>query len=219
MSLLEVKNIEKSFQKTPVLKGVSLTASSGICIGLLGSNGSGKSTLLSILAGVLPADKGTFLLDGKKPDSALFGYVPQGTPLMEELTAWDNLRLWYDAETLNKELSGGVLEMLGIGEFLKVPVRKLSGGMKKRLSIACVVVKKPPVLLLDEPGAALDLVCKQNIADYLAEYKKGGGTIVLTTHDAAELALCDTWYLLRNGRLEAYDYDGDLQKLAGELAK
>ena len=220
---IELKNIRKRFGKKEVLKGIDLTCSGGQCIGILGSNGSGKSTLLSILAGVLPGDGGEFLWDGTdlfrdtKRRSRLVGYVPQGTPLLEELTAWDNLLLWYDKPELEKELSSGVLKMLGIGEFLKVPVHKMSGGMKKRLSIGCAVSKRPPILLLDEPTAALDLACKESIAAYLRQYKAAGGLLLLTTHDVLELQLCDAWYIIKDGVLTPFTFDGDLKKLVESL--
>ncbi|MBE6926831.1 MAG: ABC transporter ATP-binding protein [Ruminococcaceae bacterium] len=214
---LEIKNICKHFRKAEILKNVSLKTESGNCIGILGSNGTGKSTLLSILAGVQIPDSGEFLLDGQKPVSAQIGYVPQGTPLMEELTARDNLLLWYSRETMEKELQDGVLHMLGIGEFLNKQVRKLSGGMKKRLSIGCAVFQKPPVLLLDEPTAALDLICKEQIRAYLQSYKESGGILLLTTHDPEELALCDATYILKDGVLTPYCFDGDMQKLVANL--
>ena len=220
---LEVCEIVKSYRRRRVLQGVSFAAESGECIGILGSNGCGKSTLLSILAGVQPAEKGSFLLDGNdlfrytKELRQTVGYVPQGTPLMEELSARDNLRLWYTSDEMEKELHGGVLSMLGIDAFLKVPVSKMSGGMKKRLSIGCAVAKHPSVLLLDEPMAALDLVCKQHIAAYLAERKRRGDILVLVTHDVMEMQLCDRWYILKDGRLVPFAYDGDLEKLAASI--
>ncbi len=220
---IEIQHITKSFRKKAVLRDIQLTASGGQCIGILGSNGSGKSTLLSILAGVQEADSGAFLCDGQnlltnaKRRAALVGYVPQGTPLVEELTAWDNLRLWYNKPALKQELTDGVLAMLGIGEFIKTPVCKLSGGMKKRLSIGCAMAKRPPILLLDEPTAALDLVCKQSIAQYLQRYKRSGGLLLLTTHDVLELTLCDAWYLVKDGVLEPFHYGGDPQKLVERL--
>ena len=177
---IQLEHIEKSYRKKQVLTDVCLEAESGSCIGILGTNGSGKSTLLSILAGVLARDNGKFLCDGEdlfenpRRRSALVGYVPQGTPLIDELSARDNLLLWYDKATLEEELEKGVLKMLGIADFIKVPVRKMSGGMKKRLSIGCAVAKRPPILLLDEPTAALDLVCKEHIAEYLTRYKMAG---------------------------------------------
>ena len=220
---IEIKNIAKRYQKKQVLKDITLKASGNTCIGILGSNGCGKSTLLSILAGVLRSDGGSFLYDGKdllsdgKLRSRLVGYVPQGTPLLEELTAWDNLLLWYDRDILQKELESGVLKMLGIGDFLKVPVSKMSGGMKKRLSIGCAVANRPPVLLLDEPTAALDLPCKERIAEYLRQYKAAGGLLLLTTHDVPELQLCDAWYIIKDGVLEPFVFDGDLKKLVESL--
>lgn len=220
---IEIQNITKHFRSKEVLKGVSFSAVSGQCIGILGSNGCGKSTLLSILAGVLPCDSGAFLYEGndlfhfRRQRAELVGYVPQGTPLIEELTAYDNLLLWYDKKQLHKELQGGLLEMLGVGDFLKVPVSKLSGGMKKRLSIGCAIAKHPPILLLDEPMAALDFVCKQRISRYLTEHKEKGGILILVTHDVQELDLCDACYILKDGVLTPYAYTGDLEALVEKL--
>lgn len=220
---IELTGLYKSYKRKQVLDKVSLTANPGDCVGILGGNGCGKSTLLSILAGVQKADAGSFLyqredlLRNGKLRSEVLGYVPQGNPLMEELNAWDNLRLWYDGGAIRRELEGGVLEMLGIGAFLKTPVHKMSGGMKKRLSIGCAVMANPKILLLDEPSAALDIICKEHIYQYLAGYKAQGGTIFLATHDIQELELCDQCYILKEGRLMPYSYDGDIHRLAGEL--
>ena len=146
-------------------------------------------------------------------------FVPQGDPLMEELSAWDNLRMWYDRKTLERELSGGALKMLGIDSFLKTPVRRMSGGMKKRLSIGCAVVSHPGILVLDEPSAALDPVCKENIRSYLNVYRKEGGIVLVATHDAQDLELCDMCYILRDGTLHRWQYGGDFHKLAEELCE
>lgn len=220
---IEISGVAKSYRRREVLRDISFTAKGGECIGILGSNGCGKSTLLSILAGVQSADAGSFLLEGNdlfrytKVLRERVGYVPQGTPLMEELTARDNLRLWYDSAALARELDGGVLSMLGVGEFLNVAVSKMSGGMKKRLSIGCAVAKHPTVLLLDEPMTALDLACKQRIFSYLQERKQKGDILVLVTHDVMEMQLCDRWYILKDGVLTPYVYDGDREKLAASL--
>ncbi len=220
---IELKHIAKKFKKKQVLQDICLQAESGSCIGILGANGSGKSTLLSILAGIQDSDGGSFLCDGTdlmknaKKRAELVGYVPQGTPLIEELTARDNLLLWYDKKSMQKELSDGVLALLGIGEFLNVVVSKMSGGMKKRLSIGCAMAKKPPIVLLDEPTAALDLSCKQSIAAYLRHYKNSGGLLLLTTHDVMELELCDAWYIIRDGVVVPFTYDGNVQKLVESL--
>ncbi len=220
---IEIKHLRKRFQRKAVLKDIDLTIRPGTCVGILGANGSGKSTMLSILAGVQNADGGEFLWDGRdllrdsKTRAAKVGYVPQGTPLIEELTARDNLLLWYDRKQMERELEDGVLKLLGIGEFLKVPVSKMSGGMKKRLSIGCSMAKSPSLLLLDEPCAALDPVCKQSIYEYLEIFKKRGGALILTTHDESDLALCDKIFILKNGILTPYEYDGNINRLAKEL--
>ncbi len=220
---IELAGIQKSYKHKKVLEKVSLKTGKGSCVGILGGNGCGKSTLLSILAGVQKADGGAFFYQGqdlfqsKTSLASVLGYVPQGNPLIEELNAWDNLRMWYDKRTLHRELEGGVLSMLGIDSFLKVPVRKMSGGMKKRLSIGCAVVSRPKVLLLDEPSAALDIICKERIYHYLEGFRAEGGIALLATHDMQELELCDACYILKQGILVPYQYDGDIHRLAGEL--
>lgn len=220
---MEIREIKKKYGKKEVLNGVGLSAEKGCCIGILGGNGSGKSTLLSILAGVQRPDGGSFcwentdLLENHCVRNQVVGYVPQGNPLMEELTAWDNLRLWYTREELKRELKEGVLAMLGIPDFIKLPVYKMSGGMKKRVSIGCAVANHPELLLLDEPSAALDLICKVRIGNYLREFTSGGGIVLLATHDVQELELCDTWYILKDGVLTPYQYDGNIHHLIGRL--
>lgn len=220
---MQVKKIKKKYGKKSVLNDVTFNIESGICVGILGGNGSGKSTLLSILAGVLACDGGGFTYKGVdlfkdgKTRSKVVGYVPQGTPLIDELSAKDNLRLWYNSSELNESLNNGVLSVLGINEFLKVPVYKMSGGMKKRLAIGCAVAHNPDVLLLDEPSAALDLACKEQIMNYLDSLKKNGGRILLATHDVQELPLCDKLYILKDGVLTPYEFDGDVHKLARVL--
>ena len=220
---ITIKNIHKKYGKKEVLKGINFSASSGQCIGILGDNGSGKSTLFSILAGIQPADKGEFLLNGhdlfkySRKRRELVGYVPQGTPLIEELSARDNLLLWYTKEEMEKELKGGVLKMLGIDKFLKVQVSKMSGGMKKRLSIGCAVAEKPPILLLDEPMSALDLSCKKEIFKYIENQKKAGGIVLLVTHDILELKLCDACYTVKNGVLEAMEPIDNIEGLIKEF--
>lgn len=225
--ILNGTNISKAFKKNakPVLENISFTAESGQCIGILGANGCGKSTLLSILAGAQHADCGTLTLNGKSlfdsktPSRKEIGYVPQENPLIEELTAYDNLRLWYcDSRLkLKAELENGILAMLGIPDFLHVRVNQMSGGMKKRLNIGCAVAQDPPVLLLDEPGAALDLICKERIGVYLRNRKAQGKIILIATHEEQEIDLCDQIYILKNSQLQPADYDGNIHHLVSRL--
>ena len=219
----ELKDIKKSYGKKEVLRGVSLPLERGQSIALAGANGSGKSTLLRLLAGVIPSGGGEFWWQGSDllRDRALarraVAYVPQGTPLIDELTAWDNLRLWYDRDALERSLQEGMLRQLGVGSFLKTAAGKLSGGMRKRLSIGCAMSGQPEILLLDEPTAALDLPCKQALLDAFALFRQQGGLILMATHDLLELGSCDRVYLLSGGVLSLYDYDGDPRRLARAL--
>ncbi len=216
---IKIDNIRKKYGKKVVLDGVTFSAAGGECIGIVGANGCGKSTLLSILAGVQRADGGSFLCDdvdlfsAKDKRNKLVGYVPQGTPLLSELTALDNLRLWYDKKSLEASLDNGMLKTLGIDSFLKTPVYKMSGGMKKRLSIGCGVANSPDILILDEPTAALDLICKEQISEFIIEHKNRGGAVLLTTHDEGELKMCDKIYVIKVGKAIESRYNGSAKPL------
>ena len=149
---------------------------------------------------------GQLLLDGKKAQARLLqnqiGYVPQDNPLFPELTVKDNLLLWYGKrEALQKELECGVTEKLGLNELLKKRVDTLSGGMQRRVCIGCAMAGNPRILIMDEPGAALDLECKEILYAWLAEYRKAGGTILMSSHEKSEWEMGDNIYMLRDGKL------------------
>ena len=222
---ITIKNIQKSYSRkgVDILKDISFTANSGECIGILGLNGCGKTTLLSSMAGLVVPDNGSFLLDGENIfDSHSFeekiGYVPQNNPLMDDLSARDNLRLWYTGSNLHldEELNHGILKSLGIDQFVDKKVSQLSGGMKKRLSIGCSMANQPPVLLMDEPSASLDIDCKEIIAQYVKNFTKAGGIVIIATHEEGEIKLCDRIFLLKNGYLHPYEYM-DLHTLTKDL--
>ena len=221
--MIEIKGIRKSYGKHSVLAGVDFTVEPGEIVGILGENGSGKSTLLTILAGLQKPNAGFFNIDGKdllkntKLRNDLVAYVPQETPLISELTAWDNLKMWYKTDRLKKELDNGFLKMLGIDQFLKVPVSQMSGGMKKRLTIGCAINSNPKLMLLDEPTAALDLVCKEKIYNYFQQLRNQGGSLIIATHEVQEIELCDKCFIIKDGKLVPYRYDGDIPHLIGRL--
>lgn len=206
-----------------MLDGVSFEVGPGECAGIVGANGCGKTTLLSIAAGAVRPDQGSVMFDGREAvgHPGVFArstaYVPQENPLMPELSAWDNLLLWYrgDKKRLREDLESGTARVMGVGEFLRTPAGKLSGGQKKRLSIAGALANRAPVLILDEPGAALDLACKEEIKSYLSGYMKAGGAVVLTSHEMAELSLCSRMYVLGNGRLREIPVTRSAEKLIG----
>lgn len=224
--MLVINSLCKSFKKKTVLDNVSLEVSSGEIIGIVGMNGSGKSTMLSILSGVVKPDSGTFFFNeqnlqtNKKNISSIIGYVPQDTVLLEELTGLDNLKLWYEPAELKKALnSQSVISMLELQPFLNKTVSKMSGGMKKRISIACAVAHSPKILLLDEPSTALDLPCKEKLNNYYKQFALNGGIIIIATHEVQELELCTKTFVLSSGHLNPFEYDGNIQNLINSIAK
>ena len=186
--MLEVKGISKHYKNKQILNGISFAAGPGQCVGIAGGNGCGKTTLLSILAGVNRPDRGSICFDGveavgnRKVFERNAAYVPQENPLIPELTARDNYRL-------------------GLTEFLGTPAGKLSGGQKKRLSIASALSNQASLLIMDEPGAALDLEAKEEILTYIRNYLKNGGTVILTSHETQELSICTQLFVMKRGLL------------------
>lgn len=208
MERLKAVNIAGSYGRRKVFYGVDINVQAGQCVGIIGTNGCGKSTFLNILAGLKKADSGDIYFDGKRVSGVagrqLFinytGYVPQENNLIPELTVMDNLRLWYrDAGELRQGLQRGFLHELGIDGMCRMKTAKLSGGMRKRVSIGCALAGSPPVLILDEPGAALDLPGKADIRRYLGMYRELGGTVLLATHDESDLDMCDRVFVLNGG--------------------
>ncbi|MCD7905278.1 MAG: ABC transporter ATP-binding protein [Clostridiales bacterium] len=210
--MIEVKNLSKKY-KNKVLNGLYLKADKGECIGILGANGCGKTTLLEILSGSRKPDGGEITVFGKNPlknkavFSACIGYVPQENPLIYDLSVKDNIRLWFDGNRAEFKalFEKGIVSRLGLDEIKNKRVDKISGGMKRRLSIALALLKSPPVLLLDEPTTALDLKLKADIRNILKIYLESGGTVIMTTHDEGDLAVCTRLLLLKESRLTEID--------------
>ncbi len=209
MHIIEVNDIHKKYRRKKVLTGASFYADTGECVGIVGANGCGKSTLLNILSGSLTPNSGDILYNGvsamhsRRIFSEMTGFVPQDNPLMGHLSVYDNLRFWYcgSGHNLDADMINGLPHRFGLDNYRNTDVSKLSGGMQKRLSIACALAKNPPITILDEPGASLDIVCKEDIKNYFTSYLEQNGTIVITSHEIGELSLCDRMYLLQDGIL------------------
>ena len=201
--MIEVTAIAKNYKKRQVLRNISFQVQSGECVAIVGRNGCGKSTLLQIMAGILKADAGEIWYYGQKACGKAYrrfcGYVPQGNPLIEELSVNDNLKLW---GAVKAGRMSEVVERFQLDEILKMPVCRLSGGMKRRLAIACACFNWPPILLLDEPTTALDLYYKESIHEFLEHYRALDGMIIMTTHDEAEIRNADRCMVMTEGRLK-----------------
>ncbi len=219
----EIKGITKKYGKNPILHDVSFIAKEGEEVCIVGKNGSGKTTLLSVLAGIREAEEGAFFLDGIdlfKDTKALVehvSYVPQDPPLIPELSAKDNLLLRYSKEDMMKSLENGFLKELGIDEFFKTRVHNMSLGMKKRLSIGYALSGDPKILILDEPGASLDLSAKKIVRDFVKNFKAKGGIVIVASHEPDEIRDSDRHFLLKNGKLQQITVGDDLNGLFDEF--
>lgn len=202
--MLEVSHIRKTYGKKVILEDISLKANCGECIAIVGRNGCGKTTLMQILAGALKPDTGEISFFGNNPLKKrkffreYVGYVPQDPPLLEELSVKDNLKLW---GVLKSEYFSTINSMFSLDEIMNMKVEKLSGGMKRRLGIACAIATLPSILLLDEPTTALDLYYKESIQEWLQKYREMKGIILLTSHDEKEILSCDRCLVMRQGNL------------------
>lgn len=212
---MEAEGIYKSYGKKKVLKGISFTAPAGKCTCFIGANGCGKSTLFAILAGVEKADAGTVSLHGKQIGrrgrelAAAIGYIPQENALLEDLTVKDNLAL-YGSLCPAKVESGYVerlCERFSIQSFEKERVSRLSGGMKKRVSIVCALLHRPEILVMDEPSTALDLIFKEELEGFIREFTGGGGSVLLSSHDEKEIRQCDKLYAIKDGVAKEIQYE------------
>lgn len=198
--MFSVSSVCKSYGSHKVLSDISFDIASHQCAALLGINGSGKSTLLNILSGSINADSGHFGFDG----DGTIALLPQDNPLLPELSAYDNIRLWHPGrkKDILSSHNCDIFTRLGVDSFMDKRVSRLSGGMKKRLSLAITMMSDPDLLLLDEPLASLDLLCKKGILDYLKDYTAGGGSVIIATHETSALDICSQIYSLKNGHLE-----------------
>lgn len=218
---MEVKQISKKYGKKQILKDISFQTEKGKCIGIIGANGCGKSTLLRILSGAEKPDSGSIIVDGKKLTygngnlSGQVGYVPQENALMEELSVKDNMELFIalGKGKTDKDYIEALCRQFSVTEFMKEKVAKLSGGMKKRVSIVCALISRPRILILDEPSAALDLVFKEELKESIKTFIKNDGTVILSSHDKGEIENCDELYVIKDGTIVPVEESLSLEEM------
>ena len=227
MPAISFQSVSKTFQTArgpfQALDGVSFDIAQGEFFGLLGPNGAGKTTLISILAGLAKATSGTVSVLGTNVNTQAaqarkkLGVVPQELVFDPFFNVREALRFQsgYFGVTHNDAWIDELLESLGLSDKANHNMRQLSGGMKRRMLVAQALVHKPPVIVLDEPTAGVDVELRQTLWQFIAKLNKLGHTVLLTTHYLEEAeALCQRIAMLKNGKVVALDRTDELLKAA-----
>ncbi len=211
--MLELHNIEKIYNDTPVLNGISLTIGKGEIVSILGPSGSGKTTLLNVILGLTDMDGGSIIYDGEDLSRTPmqqrgFNIVFQDYALFPNLNAYQNITygLKNKPNICSRKEVEELIELLGLSEHLDKRIEQLSGGQKQRVALARTLVMKPRILLLDEPLSALDGVIKESIKTRIKTIAREYNlTTVIVTHDPEEaLTLSDRVLILNEGRISQY---------------
>lgn len=223
--MFQAQRLIKSYGPIRAVDGVSFTVAKGEVYGLLGPNGAGKTTIMSMLSGLLAPDDGRVLFDGidlaVEPIKvkAQLGVVPQEPALYETLSARENLQFWgglygLAGSKLAKAVDG-VLELVGLSDRAKDPVKQYSGGMKRRINLALGLVHAPRAVLMDEPTVGIDPQARLNILEAVKRVAAAGTTVIYTTHYLEEVEqLCDRIAIMDHGKILA---EGTLDELKSRM--
>ena len=223
--IIEVKNLSKSYKNLKAIDDLSFDVYEGEILGLLGPNGSGKSTTINSVLNLLSFEKGTIKIFGKemKPDAydikRNIGVIFQEVAVLEELTVYENIDyfcgLYVSDKLLRKSYVEDAINLVGLKEFTKFYPKQLSGGLLRRLNIACGIAHKPKLIFLDEPTVAVDPQSRNNILDGIKKLRDEGATIVYTTHYMEEVEMiCDRIIILDKGKILAEGTTDELKSLA-----
>ncbi len=211
---VSIQNVVKNFAGLRALDGISLEIAEGEFFGLLGPNGAGKTTLISSLAGLIRPDSGSLSVMGNdvlahyREARRCLGVVPQELVFDPFFTVRETLRIQsgYFGIRHNDSWIDEILENLDLSSKADTNMRRLSGGMKRRVLVAQALVHKPPVIVLDEPTAGVDVELRQTLWQFIQRLSKEGHTVILTTHYLEEAeALCGRIAMLKQGRVVALD--------------
>lgn len=224
---IQINGVQKSFGQLQALKGINLTIAQGEFFALLGPNGAGKSTLISILAGLVKPTAGNISVMGfdvvnqYQQARQLLGIVPQELVFDPFFNVREMLRFqagYFGRGPENDAWVDEILEGLGLADKAHVNMRKLSGGMKRRALIAQALAHKPPVIVLDEPTAGVDVELRQMMWEFIKKLNHEGHTIILTTHYLEEAeTLCSRVGMMKQGEIVALDSTANLlNKFAGK---
>ncbi|MRV70973.1 ATP-binding cassette domain-containing protein [Duganella sp. FT92W] len=214
MTAIQISNVQKRYKSLQALGGVSLTIEEGEFFGLLGPNGAGKTTLISTIAGLIRPDAGSVSIHGHdvvtdfREARKKLGVVPQELVFDPFFTVRETLRLQsgYFGLKNNDKWIDEVMENLDLTNKADTNMRALSGGMKRRVLVAQALVHKPPVIVLDEPTAGVDVELRQTLWKFISRLNREGHTVVLTTHYLEEAqAMCKRVAMLKSGKVVALD--------------
>lgn len=213
--MISVRNLRKAFGTLNAVAGVDFEVAAGETFGLLGPNGAGKTTTISMLVGLLAPDSGAITVAGhhdpQRPEARrLLGVAPQNLALYEQFSAQENLQLFARLYGLDREAQrrrvDWALEFAGLADRRHHRVHTFSGGMKRRLNLACALVHDPQVILLDEPTVGVDPQSRNHMFESIEQLRREGRTIVYTTHYMEEARrLCDRVAIMDQGRILALD--------------
>ena len=222
--LIEIKDLSKSYKDFKAVDIKELSIKEGEIFGFLGPNGAGKTTTISILSGLYSKYDGEIKIFGKNlKENEIFikknlGVVPQDLALIDDLTAEENVKFFGELYGLRgKELKDAVketLEFVGLLDRKKYFPPKFSGGMKRRLNIACAIVHKPKLIIFDEPTVGIDPQSRNKILETIKELNKQGSTIIYTSHYMEEVdSICSNICIIDHGKIIARGTNDELKAL------
>lgn len=224
--MLEVKNVLKRYDDLVALDNLSLDIKKGEVYGLLGPNGSGKTTLINCILSLSKFEKGDIKIFDQPMSvdrydlKAKIGYVPQEIAVFDELSVYDNIDffcgLYIQDKATRKQYVEEAIEFVGLNDFRKFVPKKLSGGLKRRLNLACGLAHKPELLILDEPTVAVDPQSRNAILEGIMDLNKKGMTVIYTSHYMDEVEqICTRISIIDKGKLLATGDKYELKKLVG----
>ena len=224
-NVISVKNLTKKYKNLTAIDNLSFDVHEGEILGLLGPNGSGKSTTINCLLSLLNFEQGTIKIFDKEmtPESydikRNIGVIFQEVAVFEELTVYENIDYFCGLYITDKKQRAKYIEdaikLVGLEEFKKFYPKQLSGGLLRRLNIACGIAHKPKLIFLDEPTVAVDPQSRNNILDGIKKLRDEGATILYTTHYMEEVELlCDRIIILDKGKIIAQGTTEELKDLA-----
>ncbi|GEQ06614.1 MULTISPECIES: lantibiotic protection ABC transporter ATP-binding protein [Staphylococcus] len=203
---IETQKLTKQFKKETILKDINLKVYPNEVYGLLGINGAGKSTLMKIICGILPQTNGDVYLDGSpltRQELTNIGSLIESPPTYNHLSAQDNLKVVALNENIDFSEIPKVLDLVNLDVDPKKKVKNFSLGMKQRLGIAMALIKKPKLLVLDEPSNGLDPYGIQELRDLLKNLTKANTSVIISSHILSEIQqLADHIGIIHNGKLE-----------------